>query len=166
MVVQKPELREALKPISWGAARQLDGASHFILLLAKRNMQHDGPHLQESLAFRKLSPEDHAQALEVYKKFQVVDMQLNSDRALFDWSAKQTYIALANMMTAAALIGVDSCPIEGFNVDQVNALLAEEGILDPETEGVASMLALGYRAAELSWPQIRKPAEEVISWVE
>lgn len=70
------------------------------------------------------------------------------------------------MMTAAALIGVDSCPIEGFNVDQVNALLAEEGILDPETEGIASMLALGYRAAELSWPQIRKPAEEVISWVE
>lgn len=83
MVVQKPELREALKPISWGAARQLDGASHFILLLAKRNMQHDGPHLQESLALRKLSPEDHAQALEIYKKFQVVDMQLNSDRALF-----------------------------------------------------------------------------------
>ena len=43
VVLQNPEIREALKPFSWGAARQLGGASHFILLLANRNMQHDGP---------------------------------------------------------------------------------------------------------------------------
>ena len=69
------------------------------------------------------------------------------------------------MMTAAALIGVDSCPIEGFNVDKVNALLAEHGIIDPAIEGIASMLALGYRLEELSWPQTRKPTEEVITWI-
>lgn len=165
VVLQDPEIRQALKPMSWGAARQLDGASHFILLLAKRDMQHDGPHLQASLAARGLSAEEQAKATETYQRFQVQDMQLTSDRAIFDWSAKQTYIALANMMTAAALIGIDSCPIEGFNVDQVNALLTEKGILDPETEGIASMLALGYRAQELSWPQTRKPADEVITWV-
>lgn len=165
VVLQDPEIRQALKPMSWGAARQLDGASHFILLLAKRDMQHDGPHLQASLAARSLSAEEQAKATETYQRFQVQDMQLNSDRAIFDWSAKQTYIALANMMTAAALIGVDSCPIEGFNVDQVNALLTEKGILDPKTEGIASMLALGYRAQELSWPQTRKPTDEVITWV-
>lgn len=165
VVLQDPEIRQTLKPMSWGAARQLDGASHFILLLAKRDMQHDGPHLQASLAARGLSAEEQAKATETYQRFQVQDMQLTSDRAIFDWSAKQTYIALANMMTAAALIGVDSCPIEGFNVDQVNALLAEKGILDPETEGIASMLALGYRAQELSWPQNRKPADKVITWV-
>lgn len=165
VVLQDPEIRQALKPMSWGAARQLDGASHFILLLAKRDMQHDGPHLQASLAARGLSEQEQAKATETYQRFQVQDMQLNSDRAIFDWSAKQTYIALANMMTAAALIGVDSCPIEGFNFDQVNALLAEKGVLDPETEGIASMLALGYRAQELSWPQTRKSADEVITWV-
>lgn len=165
VVLQDPEIRQALKPMSWGAARQLDGASHFILLLAKRDMQHDGPHLQASLAARGLSEQEQAKATETYQRFQVQDMQLNSDRAIFDWSAKQTYIALANMMTAAALIGVDSCPIEGFNVDQVNALLTEKGVLDPEAEGIASMLALGYRAQELSWPQTRKPADEVITWV-
>lgn len=165
VVLQNPEIREALKPFSWGAARQLGGASHFVLLLAKRNMQHDGPHMQASLASRNLSPEDHAKALETYKSFQVNDMGLTTDRALFDWSAKQTYIALGNMMTAAALIGVDSCPIEGFNADKVNALLADHGIIDPETEGIVTMLALGYRAEELPWPQTRKPTEEVITWV-
>ncbi|ORC15593.1 NAD(P)H-dependent oxidoreductase [Rothia nasimurium] len=166
VVLQNPELREALKSISWGAARQLGGASHFVLILAKRNMHHDGPHLQASLTSRNLSPEDHAKALETYKSFQVNDMGLTTDRALFDWSAKQTYIALGNMMTAAALIGIDSCPIEGFNVEKANALLADQGIIDPETEGIVTMLALGYRAEELSWPQTRKPAEEVITWVE
>ncbi|WP_237186827.1 hypothetical protein [Rothia nasimurium] len=34
-----------------------------------------------------------------------------------------------------------------------------------ETEGIVTMLALGYRTEELPWPQTRKPAEEVITWV-
>lgn len=166
VVLQNPEIKEALKPFSWGAARQLNGASHFILLLAKRAMRYDGPHMQASLAARGLSPEDHAKAIEVYKSFQTKDLKLDTDRALFDWAAKQTYIALGNMMTAAALIGIDSCPIEGFNPDQANALLAEHGILNPEEEGIVTMLALGYRAEDLSWPKNRKPAEDVITWVE
>ena len=49
------------------------------------------------------------------KKFQKSEFALlDSDRALFDWSCKQTYIALGNMLTSAAMIGIDSCPIEGF----------------------------------------------------
>jgi nitroreductase len=42
---------------------------------------------------------------------------LDTDKKLFDWSSKQTYLAL-NMMTAAALTGIDSCPIEGFQEKQ------------------------------------------------
>lgn len=165
VVLQNPEIREALKPFSWGAARQLDGASHFVLLLAKRNMRYDGPHMQASLKSRNLSPEGHAKAVEIYKNFQLNDMGLEDDRALFDWAAKQTYIALGNMMTAAALIGIDSCPIEGFNYTKANALFAEHGVLDPEEEGIVTMLALGYRAQDLSWPKTRKPTKEVVTWV-
>ena len=39
---------------------------------------------------------------------------LSSDEHIYEWSARQTYIPLANMMTASAYIGIDSCPIEGF----------------------------------------------------
>ncbi|MBM7051265.1 NAD(P)H-dependent oxidoreductase [Rothia sp. ZJ932] len=166
VVLENPEVKEALKPFSWGAARQLDSASHFVLLLAKRNMHYNGPHMQASLESRNLSPEDYAKAIETYKNFQVDDMQLDTDRALFDWAAKQTYIALGNMMTAAALINIDSCPIEGFNVQKANNLLAEHKILDPEEEGIVTMLALGYRQQDLPWPKNRKPAEEVITWAQ
>jgi nitroreductase len=47
----------------------------------------------------------------------------DNERAILDWAGKQTYIALANIMTAAALIGIDSCPIEGFDMDAVNKIL-------------------------------------------
>ena len=53
-----------------------------------------------------------------YREFQERDFKLNSDEKLFDWASKQTYIALANMMTSAALIGIDSCPIEGFHQEK------------------------------------------------
>ena len=43
----------------------------------------------------------------------------DNPRAFNDWAAKQTYIALANMMTAAALVGIDSTPMEGFQKENV-----------------------------------------------
>ena len=59
---------------------------------------------------------------EFFKKFQETDFNLlQSDRAVFDWASKQTYIALGNMMTSAAQIGIDSCPIEGFDKEEVDS---------------------------------------------
>ena len=55
-----------------------------------------------------------------------------------DWSSKQTYIALGNMMTTAALLGIDSCPMEGFSLDTVTDILANKGILDTEQFGFIS----------------------------
>jgi len=47
-----------------------------------------------------------------YRQFHETDFHLQDDRALFDWGCRQAYIALGNMMSAAAMIGIDSCPIE------------------------------------------------------
>lgn len=68
------------------------------------------------------------------------------------------------MMTTAAFMGIDSCPIEGFNYDKVNAILAKHGIINPDTEGISSMLSLGYRLRDPKHSQTRKPREEVISF--
>ncbi|MBD3799690.1 MAG: nitroreductase family protein, partial [Epsilonproteobacteria bacterium] len=57
-----------------------------------------------------------------------------------NWTAKQCYIALANMMTYAATLKIDTCPIEGFDKEEV------EAILDLEYgHSVAVMCAFGYR---------------------
>ncbi len=51
------------------------------------------------------------------------------------------------MMTSAAAIGIDSCPIEGFDKNAVEKLLIEKQLVDPNEFGVSAMLAFGYRAA-------------------
>ena len=111
------------------------------------------------------SPREQMEAaLERYGNFQKNDMKvLESDRALFDWASKQTYIALGNMMTGAAMLGIDSCPIEGMNYDAVNELLVSAGLFDPEEYGVSVAVTFGYRAREIA-PKSRRSIEDLVTW--
>lgn len=68
-------------------------------------------------------------------------------------------------MTAAAQIGIDSCPIEGFNLDMVTQILIEAGVLDDEIYKPSVMAASGYRATDPQYPQARRAIEEVVEWV-
>jgi nitroreductase len=89
-----------------------------------------------------------------YREFQESDFDLDTDKKLFDWSAKQTYIALGNMMTSAAL-GIDSCPIEGFHQEK-QRLLREKFDVDTEKYGLSFMVAFGYRKADPANPKKKK----------
>ena len=160
--------RDDLKTVAWGAQSQLDTASHFVLLLAEKNARYDSDSVKDSLVRRGLGEGDALNSrLATYESFQKNDMSLaDNPRALFDWTAKQTYIALGNMMTSASMIGIDSCPIEGFNYDKVNAILAKAGIINSDKEGIASMVSFGYRLCDPKHPRSRKPREKVITWFE
>lgn len=68
------------------------------------------------------------------------------------------------MMMTASLMGIDSCPIEGFDYDKVNQLLSKAGLIDPQKEEIASMLSLGYRLRDPKHPRSRKPREDVVFW--
>lgn len=101
-----------------------------------------------------------------YSNFQEKDFNLlENDRAIFDWASKQTYIALANMMTAAAMRGIDSCPIEGFNQEAVETLLADEGLINRDHFGVSVMAGFGYRDEEPHREKTRQPLEDIVEWV-
>ena len=166
LVIQNSELRQALKPVSWGMATQVETASHLVVILAKKNVRYDSVFLRTALEKRNLTEDKMAKAMAVYHQFQTRDMNIADDeRALFDWASKQTYIALANMMTGAALIGIDSCPIEGFQYDEVNRILSEAGLFDLQEWGVSVMVTFGYRAKEIR-PKSRKAIEDMVSWIE
>lgn len=76
-------------------------------------------------AHKIIPQEDFEFILEMARveNFQKSDYDLTDDRKLFDWASKQCYFALGNMMTAAALIGIDSCPIEGLEQKPTEAIL-------------------------------------------
>ncbi|MDQ6576756.1 MAG: NAD(P)H-dependent oxidoreductase [Haemophilus parahaemolyticus] len=166
LVLQNVTIREKIAPVSWGIKHPMNEMSHLVVILAKKNARFDSEFFRTSLEKRGLTPEQMSATIARYKTFQTDDFQiLESERTLFDWCSKQTYIALGNMMTGAALIGIDSCPIEGFSYPEVNRILAEEGLFDPNEWGVSCMVTFGYRAKEIK-KKYRKPTEEVIEWVE
>lgn len=165
LVIQDPSLREKLKPFSWGMATQLDNASHLVVILANKKMRWDCEDFRISLGKRGLNEEQMNAALERYRQLQTDDIKiLENDRTLFDWASKQTYIALANMMTGAALIGIDSCPIEGFNYAEMNRVLAETGAYDAEKYAVSVAVTFGYRAKDIK-KKSRKEMSEIVRWI-
>ena len=168
VVIQNPELREKIKNTAWGAYGKLPEASHFVVILArtKKDTKYDSDYLQDHFKNKKKMPEDHlAKYLERIEQFQKVDFDLlEGDRPLYDWAGKQTYLALGNMMTAAAQIGVDSCPIEGFDVEKMNTLLNEEGLLEDGHFGISVMVAFGYRVKDPA-PKSRRPFEDIVKFV-
>ena len=165
LVIQNPELRKALKPVSWGMVNTVETASHVVAILAKKNARWDSPFFDAVIARRGLTDENKAKALAVYQKFQEQDIAiLDSDRTLFDWAGKQTYIALANMMTGAAFLGIDSCPVEGFDYKAVNEILADAGLFDPNEWGVSVMVTFGYRNKDIR-PKSRKALDEIVQFV-
>ncbi|KAF6577627.1 NAD(P)H-dependent oxidoreductase [Paenibacillus sp. EKM212P] len=167
VVVQNQALREKLAAVSSGGQKQIPTASHVVLILARKDVRYDSPYVEYMYKEVKgMSEEDFASLPGRYKIFQGESQRLlENERTLFDWASKQTYIALGNMMTAAAQIGIDSCPIEGFNYDQVHTILEEEGLLENGLFDISVIAAFGYRAHEPKREKSRQPLEKVTRWI-
>ncbi|MGC6430845.1 MAG: NAD(P)H-dependent oxidoreductase [Jejuia sp.] len=167
IVVQDKELRELLKPVAWGAPLKLDTASHFVLGLSMKAplTQWDSNYIMTMLKDVKQMPDDVIEMyLKFYREFQENDFNLDTDKKLFDWASKQTYIALGNMMTSAALVGIDSCPIEGFHQEKVELLLKEKFGVDTSQYGISFMAAFGYRKAAPAHPKSRRDFKDIVTW--
>ena len=166
LVIQNKELREKIKPVAWGTRGTLDDASHFVIILAKKHARYDTEFFRQIIEKRGFTGEAAQQAYETYQKFQTDDIKIADDeRALFDWACKQTYIALANMLTGATMLGIDSCPIEGMDYQAVNEILAQAGLLDPAEYGVSVAATFGYRARDIA-PKSRRDTAETIVWAQ
>lgn len=166
LVIQDPALREKMIPVAPGAAEKLKAASHFVILLARNGVRYNSTYLLNHMKTVQQYPENMIKPItEGYKHFQQGKNILANEQALNDWSAKQTYIALGNMMTAAAMIGIDSTPMEGFQLDNLNLLLAEKGLLEDGAYSASVLAAFGYRKADPTRPKMRKPLEEVVQFI-
>ncbi|QYR21061.1 NAD(P)H-dependent oxidoreductase [Paenibacillus sp. sptzw28] len=169
IVLQNPQLREQLIPYAEGARKQLPTCSHYIIMLSRKKseMVADSEYTRMIMNNVKGMPEETVKYLTAfYNNFLQTDFALiDNERAMFEWASRQTYIALGNMMTAAAQIGIDSCPIEGFNKEGLERILAENGLIDLNRLGVSCMVAFGYRLQEPR-PKTRRPIDQVVQWVD
>ncbi|BAW93629.1 hypothetical protein CHIBA101_1794 [Actinomyces sp. Chiba101] len=162
LVVRDEDLRAELAPLAVGAGAVLRGGAELVIVLFKRGVVHDSPHaahIVNDVLGVDFDPD--SELSQMFKGFQEQLLGLSSPEDVDHWAQRQTYIALANMLSAAAALDIDSVPIEGFAVTAVTDLLAARGIIDPAEWGVSVMAGFGYRAEEIH-PKRRREYDEVV----
>jgi nitroreductase len=100
--------------------------------------------------------------LNPYRDMMVGFTKNMDDAAMLQWAKLQTYIALGQLMTTAAMLGIDACPMEGINPAEYDRILGleEKGL----TTSVAC--ALGYRCSEDKYadaPKVRFNESEILT---
>jgi nitroreductase len=166
IVLREPALRAKFVDRTALNPEQGAKASHLVAITAKTAQGLDpdtSPYLERVTAQVKgMSPDQIAAWRPGFKAFLEHRMEvLGSADAMFGYTARQAYLALETMLVAAALIGVDSCPLEGLIHSEATAVLAEAGLIDPELDRFAVAAAFGYRACDPKRPQTRRPLGEV-----
>lgn len=164
VVVQNSYLREKLIPFCSGAVNQLKTASHFVIILARtsNNLNYNSEYIDYMLKEVKNAPDEIIQKTKAFLKRNQDNL---NDDLIFNWACKQTYIALANMLTCSAQMKIDSCPIEGFDKNLVEELLVSEKILDKQNFGVSCMVAFGYRKVDNLNIKKRQPLDKITHWI-
>lgn len=159
VVVVDQATREKLVPLSWKQTQPAD-CSHFVVFAARDTMtEHDIDRLISRTAeLRGVGVE----TLAGYRKMMIGSLVTAAPGFnVKHWAALQAYIALGNFMTAAAMIGVDTCPMEGIEPAKYDELLG----LPKEGYSTIVACAAGYRAADDKYaalPKVRFRDEEVI----
>ena len=162
LIVQNDATRAALLPQSWGQKQVVD-CSHYVVFLARTEMKETD--VDRFLARTAQVRGIPVESLAGYRGMMLGDI-VNGPRgkAAHEWAARQAYIALGNTMTAAAILGVDACPMEGIVPAEYDKILKLEGS-DYKT---VVALALGYRAATDKYAtlaKVRYDAKELIQHV-
>ncbi len=166
-VLQNQELLNKLHPHLWGAQKQLPTCSHMLMFAVKKDITVNDTYFEHIVCDIQQTPSDLIDLRRnVINNHQINEIKMNeSPRYLLDWAGKQAYIALGNLMTSAAMIGIDSCPIEGFVFEPVNQILTEYKVYDPSSYQVMVFCSLGYRAAMPARSKTRKPLTELVKFI-
>lgn len=157
IVITDPELKQQILPIANNQQQMID-SSHLLVFAAwdKITPGRVKDFIQLNATTRNVSTESLA-TLRAY----LDNIAKRSDEENFEWAARQTYIAFATGIAAAAEERVDATPMEGFN----NAALDE--LLGLKEKGLRSLtlLPLGYREKEKDWlvnlPKVRREKEKL-----
>ena len=143
------KLKEALVAASWNQPQPAT-CSHFVIFARDTQIT-----LKEVDGFVDLISKTRnlpAEALAAYKEMMVGFVGNATPEKLADWSTRQAYIALGNLMTVASTLHIDNCPMEGINTAEVDR------ILNLKEKGCSSVVAcaLGYRADDDKYAALKK----------
>ncbi len=159
LVVSDPALKAKLRPVSWNQSQVTD-CSHHVIFLGRTEMNdRDVQRLIDATVAARNLP---AGSIDGYRGMMLNDV-VNGPRGKIaqEWAARQCYIALGQFMLACAQLGVDACPMEGFDPAKYDEILGLAG------SGYKSVVAcpVGYRLASDKYAalaKVRYPASQLV----
>lgn len=157
IIVENPELRAKIQPAAWGQS-QIVEASHLIIFANETNV--DDTTIDNYLKNISETRSTPIEALSGYGDFMKSKISTLETEVKNIWTAKQTYLALGNLLNAAAELKIDATPMEGFVPAQVNEILG----LDKLGLNASLIATLGYRHEEDAtqhYKKVRKSQEDL-----
>ena len=155
LIIEDKVLREQLKPASWNQSQITDASELFVFCnYTTVKDEHIDDHIRLKARIRKQEPGE----LKNYGDFIKTKLAERSDHEIQNWTARQCYIALGNLLAACGELQIDACPIEGFEPDRYNEILG----LNEKGLNATVIAAIGYRSEEDQSqyaPKVRKPME-------
>ncbi|MDJ0726807.1 MAG: NAD(P)H-dependent oxidoreductase [Prochloraceae cyanobacterium] len=160
IVVRNPEIRSKLLEHSWGQTMVVD-ASHLVVLTVKKDINETDvdEYIKTIAEVRETTVEKLAGFSNQIKGFLKQPIDLNV------WSTKQVYIALGQFMTSAAMLEIDTCPMEGFIPAKYDEIL---GLTETRYSSVV-LCPAGYRADDDKYatlPKVRFSTEKVVDYID
>ena len=163
LVITDAAMRAKLTPVTWGQKQVVD-CSHYVVFTARTVLgpEHIDAFIARTAEVRGITTESLRGYREMMNNSLIGGGTLS--KMIPEWSTRQAYIAIGNLMTSAAVLGVDACPIEGFEPDKYDE------ILNLKNSGFASVVccALGYRAAGCKYatlPKVRLPETQLVQHI-
>ncbi|MBD3250897.1 NAD(P)H-dependent oxidoreductase [Candidatus Uhrbacteria bacterium] len=155
-VVTDSDVRAKLKPVSFDQAQVTD-ASHVLIFCYRTDARERIP---QYVAKATTQMPEHAEALKGYGAYMQGFAERLTDDWIHEWAKRQTYIALGFGLAACAELQIDSCPMEGFNTEEVDRILN----LPSHVKSIVYM-TVGYRAEEPTRPKFRFSDKDLFTTV-
>ncbi len=161
IVIQDKTLRESLVPHTWNQ-RQIVDCSHLVVFTVKKQLSETD--VDDFIARLIEVRGGTADALLGYRKMMLSSReQMASEGELTNWAKLQSYIALGQFMATAALLGLDTCPMEGFVAEKYDELLG----LEKDGLTTAVLCPIGYRSEDDRYaglPKVRFEAKSMVDY--
>jgi len=161
-VVTDPAVKAALRPHSWDQSQVTD-CSHHVVFAIRTTLEAD--FVEKYIARIAEVRGVETSAMDFLKGMITADiLEGPRSKIVQEWATRQAYIALGNFMISAALLGVDTCPMEGFDPAKYDEIL---GLPAKGYKAVVACPA-GYRAATdkyASLPKVRFDKSDLIQHI-
>jgi Nitroreductase len=157
LVITDPEVKKQILPIA-NNQQQIVDSSHLLVFAAwdKITPEHVDDYVNLTASKRNITVE----SLEQFKNI-LLSISNRPQQENYEWAARQSYIAFATAIAAAAVERVDATPMEGFNNAALDKLLG----LEEKSLRSITLLPLGYRDSENDWlakfPKVRRGKEHL-----